>query len=957
VVAIRAGLLRQLAGAGGMASLALPESDVQQRLVGYPGVTVAAANSPRATIIAGPAGKVDEIVLRAESEGIRVRRIDVDCASHSPAIDPLSGHLIPALADISPHAPRVAWWSTTIGDWITGPVVDGGYWFANLRRPVGFADGVAALVEAGYRHFIEVSSHPVLTPHIQDTAEAHEASVVTTPTLYRDGGTPAQVQTALAHAWVHGQNPAITPTRQAAPVALPTYPFQHEHYWLPSTSTSATASQDTTDAVFWQTVRDNDLDTLTGPYDDEQVMRAALPALSAWWHGQEQSIQDSWRYRITWTPLTAPSTTRLPGTWLVVLPANGADHADAVANALTTHGASVVWCELDAMSDRAEVARTIRQHAEEHDDITGVLSLLAADEEAHPQEPALPNGLALTLLLAQGLGDAGIDTPLWLITTGAEAASEAPTRPLQAAVGGFGRVLALEHADRWGGLIDLPETLDDRAGRNLVAALNGIDDEDQIAIRADGIHARRLTRASRASDRPAAYRTSRGTALVTGGTGGLGAHTARWLAQSGTEHLVLTSRRGPDSPDAAELRHELEDIGARVTIAACDVTEAVALEALVEGLRSDGEVVRTVVHTAGVGVLVPLADTTLAEFAEGAEARLVGARTLDRLFRTDELDAFVLFSSVAGLWGSGDHGACAASNAYVDALAAHRRARGLAGTSIPWGIWSPSGGGMGQDVVSTRLKWRGIRFMEPEPAVEAMALALDDDETLIAIADIDWERFVPVFTAARRRPLLDTVPEVAALLAEDGQDSIEQGSHGLLERLDKAPDPRQMLVDLVRDAVAGALGYSDASAVEVSRAFRELGFDSLTAVGLRNTLKASTGIRLPVTVVFDHPTVTALADYLHAELRPASVTPVVSGPEVPGVAEIERLKQVVSTLDGDESARTALAKGLQEVLAQLGVEVAGAEDSVATHVQNASDEELFGFVDSEFGTAPDGPQV
>lgn len=141
------------------------------------------------------------------------------------------------------------------------------------------------------------------------------------------------------------------------------------------------------------------------------------------------------------------------------------------------------------------------------------------------------------------------------------------------------------------------------------------------------------------------------------------------------------------------------------------MTDADALAELVAQVESDGPAIRSVVHTAGVGLLVPLADTTLEEFAEGARAKLLGARNLDTLFDRDGMDAFVLYSSVAGTWGSGDHGAYAASNAYVDALAAHRRARGLTGTSIAWGIWSPEGGGMAVDVIQEQLRWRGIPFI------------------------------------------------------------------------------------------------------------------------------------------------------------------------------------------------------------------------------------------------------
>uniref|UniRef100_UPI0027E4BC2D type I polyketide synthase n=1 Tax=Wenjunlia tyrosinilytica TaxID=1544741 RepID=UPI0027E4BC2D len=455
----------------------------------------------------------------------------------------------------------------------------------------------------------------------------------------------------------------------------------------------------------------------------------------------------------------------------------------------------------------------------------------------------------------------------------------------------MGRVAALEQPERWGGLVDLPETLDARAVARLCGILADSADEDQIALRPSGALNRRLVRApaGRASTDPAW--TSRDTALITGGTGGLGAHTARWLARTGTEHLVLLSRRGPEAPGAEELSAELTALGARVTIAACDITDRDALQALVETVEADGPPIRTVVHTAGVGILIPLATTELDEFAEGARAKLTGVANLDAIFAEDRLDAFVVFSSVAGVWGSGDHGAYAAANAYADALAENRRGRGLAGTTIAWGIWSDEGGGMAQDIVQEQLRWRGIPFMDPALAVAAMQQVLDRGETFIAVADIDWDRFVPVFTAARPRPLLGEVPEVARiLLAEEENRRKEPDAEavGLVARLGNLPpeEQDQVLLDLVRAQVAAVLGHSSPGQVELGRAFRDLGFDSLTSVDLRNRLNAATGLRLPVTVIFDRPTVTALSRHIGAELlgQQAAVAP--QTPQTPRTAPL-----------------------------------------------------------------------
>ncbi|WP_461029651.1 type I polyketide synthase, partial [Streptomyces sparsus] len=589
---------------------------------------------------------------------------------------------------------------------------------------------------------------------------------------------------------------------------------------------------------------------------------------------------DSWRYRVVWRPYTVPDagSRTLHGTWILAVPE---EHRDAplvtsVAAALTAGGAeATVLTVAPGDLDRSEMAARLSElvTAAGPEPVQGVVSLLALDERAAPGHSGATVGMTTSVTLLQGMLDAGLDARLWFLTSEAVttgAGTDSVRNPLQAALWGLGRVAALEQPARWGGLVDLPAAVDDDAARTLVTLFASSGEEDQLAIREGAAHVRRLVRAPLSGrTAPRSWRTS-GAALVTGGTGGLGAHAARLLARNGAEHLVLTSRHGIDAPGAVELRDELGALGCRVTIAACDVADREALTRLVREVEADGPAVRSVVHTAGVGMLAPLADTDLDFFAEGARAKLLGAQNLDALFDHDRLDAFVLYSSVAGTWGSGDHGAYSASNAYVDALADQRRARGLVGTSVAWGIWSPEGGGMAVNVVREQLRWRGIPFMDAHLAVAGLQQALDHDDVFLAVADIDWERFVPVFTAAHPRPLLHEVPEVAEVMKADRAAAEEATGRngGLRAELAALPAPERerALTDLVRGKVAAVLGYEDGTDIAATRAFRELGFDSLTAVELRNRLNAATGLTLPATIVFDQPNVRDLTRHLRGLL-------------------------------------------------------------------------------------------
>ena len=498
-----------------------------------------------------------------------------------------------------------------------------------------------------------------------------------------------------------------------------------------------------------------------------------------------------------------------------------------------------------------------------------VVSLLALTEGREDHASA-------TLGLVQALEKAGIDAPLYCLTWGAAALGEV-NDPAQAMVWGLGQVVALEAPQRWGGLIDLPAEVDDQVVTRLADVLSGATGEDQVALRSRGVFARRLVHAPPADVRPDPVS---GTVLVTGGTGGLGATVARYLVSvHGVRRLVLASRSGEAAPGARELVEELTSAGGDVTVAACDVADRAALAKVIATIPPD-QPLRGVVHAAGVlddGVLGAL---TPERMAAVARPKADGAWWLHEL--TDDLDFFVLFSSAAGVLGSAGQGNYAAANAFVDALAAHRRALGLPATSIAWGAWA--GVGMAADpALAQRMRRGGMSPMDPELAVTVLSRALGGTETTLTVADIDWARFETGFSAARPSRLISDLSElrtmtVAAPAMESWQDRVTG-----LPRAQRA----QVLLDLVRAQAAVVLGHAGLESVDNARTFRELGFDSLTALELRNRLSAATGLALPASVIFDYPTPSALALRLNA---------VVTEQDGPADDEDEQIRRVLATI-------------------------------------------------------------
>jgi NAD(P)-dependent dehydrogenase (short-subunit alcohol dehydrogenase family)/acyl carrier protein len=441
--------------------------------------------------------------------------------------------------------------------------------------------------------------------------------------------------------------------------------------------------------------------------------------------------------------------------------------------------------------------------------------------------------------------------------------------------------------------------------------------------------------------------------LITGGTGAVGGHLARWLAGEGAEHLVLTSRRGPAAGGTGELEAELTRLGAKVTIAACDVSDAGALGALIASL-DDGPPLTAVLHAAGVlPDETPLPDLTLAGLADTTRSKAAGATHLDRLLGDRPLDAFVLFSSGAAIWGSAGRAGYAAANAFLDGLAQRRRARGLAATSIAWGSW---GGGMVGDAEAAALGRLGLSALDPALAVEALLHAVEHDESGLVVADIDWARFTPVYTLARPRPLLRDLPEAgAALDADTGTgDTVGGGdaATALSARLaGLTPGERsRALLGLVREQAAVVLGHDGPGEVEPGRAFKDLGFDSVSAVDLRNRLGAAAGLRLPATVVFDHATPRALAEHLGARL---------AGDEAPPVpAVLDQLEALVADMSRREIEDTRISARLQALMTTLHGVLAEADGAdVRGLLDGATAEDVFDFLDNELGSGGADPMA
>ncbi|MFM9559186.1 SDR family NAD(P)-dependent oxidoreductase [Streptomyces caniscabiei] len=681
---------------------------------------------------------------------------------------------------------------------------------------------------------------------------------------------------------------------------------------------------------------------LTDPSGRRVASVAALHMRAASTEGLDATrIRPEWLLRTEWIP-PAPA----PG---------GAD--DALPSRFAVLGDATAYAQVEPL---LRTAGSVEHHAD-------LDALRAAggppDVVVVPLPPAAPTSAAArdavhaTLaLLQEWTADTSLaGTQLVLCTSGAVRASDAETLtdPAGAAVWGLARSAQLENPGSVLLLDHLPTVTTPLPRAVALALALG---EPQLALRDDEIRVPRLTRlghteaASDEGPSPVDHSVwpTTGTVLVTGATGTLGRLVARHLVtRHGVRDLLLASRRGADAPGMAELSAELDALGATVRLEACDITDRAALAALLETVPD----LKAVVHTAGTVDDATVTALTPAQVDAVLPVKTQAVEHLHDLTADRDLDAFVVFSSLAGTMGGAGQANYAAANAFADALCVRRAAAGLPALSLAWGPWQ-RGEGMTAGVADSDLKRIarvGLRQLDPREGMALFDAALTTGASVVVPVRLDTSALDP------GSPTTPALLRALATGTRTGGGAPATPVTGVRERLLplSEADRAAALVELVRAEAATAAGLPSAESVPSAKPFQNLGFDSLMAVDLRNRLSALTGLRLPATLVFDHPTPKNLAELLQERL---DLTP--SQASDPALLALESLEASLRTPAEDPARRASLALRLRVLLTKVeetpgasggpAVAAAGGDDT-DSDISAASAEELLSLIGDEFG--------
>ena len=750
-------------------------------------------------------------------------------------------------------------------------------------------------VTASPPHLVTLSPpHPLMLPSLRDGHADWQQLLESLGALYGQG---------VKIDWHAFDRDGDGPSARRK-VSLPTYPFQRQRYWIEDDVRQPDADEPTALAGWLANV---DVAALSQQImaktavvtDTPQLVAQVLTTLQENHQAQinAQAVAN-YLYEVTWRP-QAYATPSLPlpaGRWLIFADQGGvgaalaqrlhaAGHAvtllyhtaPAVAVTLNTDDHSLTTqvlavTDLDAFQQQLQALLSPPAtawggfvHLWALD--SGAPAAQTLDELLHRQK--LTCGTLLHHLHALGRGvDLSRGAANWVITKGAQFVDAPPTvttgAPDQATLWGLGRVISLEHPEWWGGLLDLdPDLTDARAMADAIwPELSAPPGEEQIAYRGGQRYVARLVAAQPTSTSPWSIDPD-GAYLISGGLGGLGLQTARWLAAQGARHLILLGRQGVRTQEQQALLAELQAQAVTVKVAQVDVADEAGMTNLFQGLAQGAQRLRGVIHAAGVTGYSALAALTWADFAAMLRPKLLGGWLLHRLSQGLDLDFFVSYASGAGIWGGKAQGHYGAANHFLDSLMAYRRTLGLPGLSIAWGPWS--GGGMATPEGQAILAAMGVRSFTPQQGLAIQAYLLKSTASQITAADIDWSRFKPLYALTKPRHFLAEAPAVPGV-AEATLGADHDGVAQLVQELTALPVGRRLerLRTYLQQAVGRVLGMTELPDPTIG--FTDLGMDSLMALEVRTRLERDLQRPLPTTIAFEYPTVDALAPYLLADV-------------------------------------------------------------------------------------------
>ncbi len=913
LIAERGRLMQALPAEGEMVAVFANEAEIAAVIEPYSKeVAIAAINGPQNIVISGTKQAVKKVVTALEKEGVEYRQLKVSHAFHSPLMEPMLAAFDRVAAQISYGKPRIPILSNLTGEVATEEITTPGYWCRHVRQPVKFAASMTNLHLKGYELFLEIGAKPTLLGMGRYCLPAGEG--VWLPSLRPERTDWQQLLQSLRDLYLRGVPvdwSGFDRDYARRKVILPTYPFERQRYWFDEVDQEKNAIASSLTCSLTESVQtpivnllqQEDIQHLVqqletaGNFSDSEIK--LLPKVSKVLVEQHQqqvraATVKNWFYQLEWQAkprLSEPgrdkTQLREGGSWLIFADRGGVgkDLAKLLQQQkqhflLVYPGETYKTLESGIWQlnpSKLEEFEGLFQEVLTKNDLSlkGIIYLWSLDVFP-PEKLSSSNlesaqrlvcGSVLHLVQALAKYQKSVLPQLWLLTRGAMSVKQHdPVAVAQASLWGLGKVIAEEHPEFWGGIVDLDPLAPSDEVTTLLNELRDSQGENNLAFREGQRYARRLVRSPQIEESSSLPLQSDGTYLITGGLGALGLKFAQRLAELGAGHLVLISRRVA-SPETEKTLAQIKEAGVQVTVAQADVSQQEDVLRVLQKIKTDLPPLRGIIHTAGVlrdGVLV---GQNWENFVQVMKPKVQGAWNLHSLTQDVSLDFFILCSSATSFFGSPGQGNYAAANAFLDALAHYRQAKGLSGLSINWGPWAEVGMTARMDSRDRdRLSARGLELMKPDYGVQALEQLISQSPAQVGVFSIHWSDWLRQYPSHALPSYYESIArEVKQASATD--ETTQQENSIFEQLLEKSSAQREaMLTSYLQQQVAQVLQL-DGELPSIEENLVERGMDSLMVMEGMNQIQQDLQLMLYPREFYERPRLKDLAQYLLAEFE------------------------------------------------------------------------------------------
>ncbi len=840
LVILRSRIMQKATGNGKMVWVALPNEEATRLIAGLEeSISIAAVNDSASVVLSGETKVVDAVLDDLKNRGITTRPLRVNYAFHSPQMDSLAQELVASLGrmDLKKNVSSITFYSTVTGELLETDALAASYWGRNVRATVQLADAVGDALRDGYRTFIEIGPHPVLLANLQQCATGKNTTICAVGTLRRQhDGRRAMLETlgalhveGIAFDWkrLHSEGGRV--------ISLPKYPWQRDRYWIESIDSSEMAPL-----------------AASAPDSVAQLLYEVS------WERKERSTSNN-----TSRPIA-------DGVWLVLSDNKGI--GAALAKELEIRGQSCVYVRAGEAYQRLAPNQFVIDSGNSNDyrqllddafdgagRCRGILNLFALDTtpEANSTFDSVSTDFTRIASASIHLTKAVLrknwrtKPRMYWATSNAQqiASAAASVSPVQAALWGVARSLILEYPEVDITRIDLDAVVSDNVPR-LLEELESNDVEDQIAIRGADRFVARLVRYQSAVPNAVEFHISENASyLITDGVSRRGLAITRWIITEGARHVVISTPRDPTAGEMEELQ-ALQNAGTHIVIHSSNLSEPNAAATLVNEIERELPPLRGVFANINRDQSESV-ENDLSSTVQAALSRAAIVWSLHRATELKSLDFFICSSSAASILGLVGHSGYAAGNAFIDAVVEHRRANGLSGTSIQWGVFSD------EDKNASDSNGDGLTL---ERGMVALRRIVHSPRANVAVMRFSPRQMVETFVHLNQNTFL------SKLLSDDvarGQkkNTERKGEFRRLVEATAATERQPMLEEHVRSQLAHVLRMQPAG-IDPKTPFQSLGVDSLMSLEVRNRLETSLDLKLPSTLLFTYTNVELLATNL-----------------------------------------------------------------------------------------------